>query len=116
MELTQQDLDIEACEFTVMGVEHGSLWAHEWHIGTDNKIAPDKIKEALDNHLNMLNDDYRVERMEAIKDVSVKVIPTEIFGKWMKLQGKEGGANKFPRVLKNKMKSDWLEFIKQEGY
>lgn len=116
MELTQQDLDIEACEFTVMGVEHGSLWAHEWHIGTDNQIAPDKIKEALDHHLNMLNDDYRVERMEAIKDVSVKIIPTKIFAKWMKLKGKEGGANKFPRVLKNKMKSEWLEFIKQEGY
>ncbi|NPD46961.1 GH3 auxin-responsive promoter family protein [Lentimicrobium sp. S6] len=116
MELTQQDLDIEVGEFTVLGVEHGSLWAHEWHVGTDCQVEPKVIKEALDNHLNTLNDDYRVERMEAIKDVTVKIIPTQIFAKWMKINGKEGGANKFPRVLKNKIKTDWLEFLKQEGY
>ncbi len=116
MELTQQDLDIEVGEFTVMGVEHGSLWAHEWHVCTNSSIDAIQVERSLDSHLNTLNDDYRVERMEAIKDVTVKLIPTEVFAKWMKIKGKEGGANKFPRVLKNKMKSDWLEFIKQEGY
>lgn len=116
MELTQQELDIEVGEFTVMGIEHGSLWAHEWHVGTDSFVDPNEIRKALDNHLNTLNDDYRVERMEAIKDVTVKIIPTETFSKWMKIKGKEGGANKFPRVLKNKMKTEWQEFIKEEGY
>jgi hypothetical protein len=116
MELTQQELDLNIGEFTVMGVEYGSLWAHEWHIGSDENYDLKKIAKVLDDHLGTLNDDYRVERMEAIKDISVKVIPNAIFSKWMKQNGKEGGANKFPRVLKNKMKTDWLEFVKKEGY
>lgn len=116
MELTQQDLDIEVGEFTVMGVEHGSLWAHEWHIGIDEEADPFVIKDKLDHYLNKLNDDYRVERMEAIKDVRVKIIPTSMFSNWMKIKGKEGGANKFPRVLKNQVKLDWLAYIKQKGY
>lgn len=116
MELTQQDLDIEVGEFTVMGVEYGSLWAHEWHIGADVGIDADMIKKKLDKHLKKLNDDYRVERMEAIKDIRVKILPCSVFSHWMKLKGKEGGANKFPRVLKNQVKQDWLEHIKLEGY
>jgi hypothetical protein len=116
VELCQQDFDIEIGEFTVMGVAHGSLWAHEWHIGMDETFDEEEIAQKLDEHLGTLNDDYRVERMEAIKSVSVKVFPNSLFNKWMKLKGKEGGANKFPRVLKGQMKEDWLSFIKQEGY
>lgn len=114
MELTQQDLDIEIGEFTVMGVAHGSMWAHEWHIGMDETFDEKVLAEKLDEHLSTLNDDYRVERMEAIKDVRVKIFHTSLFNKWMKHKGKEGGANKFPRVLKNHVKEDWLNFIKKE--
>jgi hypothetical protein len=116
VELMQQDLDIEVGEFTVMGVPKGSMWGHEWHIGTDNYKDSDQIAQKLDEHLGTLNDDYRVERMEAIKDVCVKIFPNALFNKWMKQKGKEGGANKFPRVLKNRVKEDWLNFVKQEGY
>lgn len=116
VELTQQDLDIEIGEFTVMGVEHGSLWAHQWHIGVDEPCDAQLIRKKIDEHLSTLNDDYRVERMEAVKDVFVKVLPTSLFAKYMKIKGKEGGANKFPRVLKNNLKTEWLDFLKQEGY
>lgn len=116
MELTQQDFDIEIGEFTVMGVAHGSMWAHEWHIGMNEKFDEQKLAQRIDEHLGTLNDDYRVERMEAIRDVKVRVLPNSLFNKWMKEKGKEGGANKFPRVLKNQIKEDWLKFIKQEGY
>ncbi len=116
MELTQSDLNLNIGEFTVMGVEHGTLWAHEWHVGLDEPADALIIKKHLDEHLNILNDDYRVERMEAIKDVTVKIIPNALFSKWMKMKGKEGGAHKFPRVLKNHVKTEWLNFIKSEGY
>jgi len=116
MELTQQDLDLEVREFTVMGVEYGTLWAHQWYLGIDGEYNEEVIKQKIDEHLNRLNDDYRVERMEAIKEVYVKVIPSNIFAKYMKMKGKEGGANKFPRVLKNHMKDDWLQYLEQEGY
>lgn len=116
MELTQQDFDLDIGEFTVMGITHGSMWAHEWHIGMDEPFDEKEIARKLDEHLSTLNDDYRVERMESIKNISVRVLPKSLFSKWMKLKGKEGGANKFPRVLKNHIKDDWLNFIKQEGY
>jgi hypothetical protein len=44
----------------------------------------------------VLNDDYRVERSAALKDVEVTVLPTEVFYQWMRKKGKEGGQNKFP--------------------
>lgn len=116
MELTQQDFDLDIGEFTVMGITHGSMWAHEWHIGMDEPFDEKEIARKLDEHLSTLNDDYRVERMESIKNISVRVFPKGLFSKWMKIKGKEGGANKFPRVLKNHIKDDWLNFIKQEGY
>ncbi|MFA5418563.1 MAG: hypothetical protein WC341_08900, partial [Bacteroidales bacterium] len=59
--------------------------------------------------------DYRVERMEAIKDVFVKVLPAHVFYDYMKEKGKEGSANKFPRVLKNSRLDEWDLYLKQRG-
>ena len=53
--------------------------------------------------------------MEAIKDVCVTVLPSSIFFKYMKLEGKEGSANKFPRVLKNSRLNDWENFLKKNN-
>jgi hypothetical protein len=33
----------------------------------------------------------------------------------MKKQGKEGGQNKFPRVLKNEKLSNWDEYLKDNN-
>ncbi len=88
IELTQKDLNLRIGEFTVMGIEHGSLWAHEWHIGLDEPADTAVIAKHLDEHLNILNDDYRVERMEAIKEVRVKILPTHLFNKWLKINHK----------------------------
>ena len=53
-----------------------------------------------------------VERIAALKEVFLEVLPTSTFYQWMKLKGKEGGQNKFPRVLKKNMFNEWEEFIK----
>jgi hypothetical protein len=66
----------------------------------------------LDDYLKVLNDDYRVERIEAIRNVSAEVLPLHVFHDWMKARGKEGGAHKFPRVLKNGQREQWEEHIK----
>jgi hypothetical protein len=34
----------------------------------------------------------------------------------MKNQGKEGGQNKFPRVLKGEKAGDWVKFLSEKGY
>ena len=113
LELLQEELDIEIKEFTVAGVEHGSLFAHRWYIGTDDFLDGDKAAIIIDEHLKNLNDDYRVERMEAIKDVCVTVLPSHVFYNYMKETGKEGSANKFPRVLKNSRIDEWENYLKQ---
>ena len=46
--------------------------------------------------------DYSTERTSAFKEEFVKVLPAEVFYKWLKNQGKEGGQNKFPPVLKKR--------------
>lgn len=116
MELLQDDLNIEIKEFTMMGVRHGTLFAHRWYIGTDNPLDEELAAKKIDAYLCNLNDDYRVERMEAIKDVFVKVLPTRVFYDYMKKIGKEGSANKFPRVLKNSRMTDWENFLREGQY
>jgi predicted house-cleaning noncanonical NTP pyrophosphatase (MazG superfamily) len=90
------------------------MFAHQWYIGTDDGVNPDRLRDKLDEKLKELNDDYRVERIAALKEVLVKVLPSEIFYKWMKLKGKEGGQNKFPRVLKKAQYEEWENFVSAE--
>ena len=80
-----------------------ALFAHKWYLGTDDPLDADLAKEKIDEYLKILNDDYRVERIAAIKDVFVEVLPSQAFSTWMKIHNKEGGANKFPRVLKKEL-------------
>lgn len=105
------EMNIEIKEFTVAGIKHGSMFAHKWYIGTDNKIDATIAREKIDKNLKKLNDDYRVERIAAIRDVIVEILPPDLFYEWMKAQGKEGGQNKFPRVLKNEKLKSWEEFL-----
>jgi len=60
----------------------------------------------------VLNDDYRVERGHALKDIIVEVMPHQRFLDFMEHKGKLGSQHKFPRVLKGKMLEDWTNFIK----
>ncbi|MBU1718817.1 MAG: GH3 auxin-responsive promoter family protein, partial [Bacteroidetes bacterium] len=60
IELTEADMNINIREFTVCGVRHGSLFAHKWYIGTEDEADPVFIANTIDEHLKVLNDDYRV--------------------------------------------------------
>ena len=114
IELVSKELNITIREFTVAGIPYQSMFAHQWYIGTDDGVNPDRLRDKLDEKLKELNDDYRVERIAALKEVLVKVLPSETFYKWMKLKGKEGGQNKFPRVLKKAQYEEWENFVSAE--
>lgn len=116
IELLEEDMNVEIKEFTVMGIRHGSLFAHRWYIGTDDDVDTEQARIKIDDYLKNLNDDYRVERLEAIKDVYVETLPTKVFYEYMKVKGKEGSANKFPRVLKNSRIDDWENFLRSKQY
>jgi len=108
----QDEFNIEIDEFTVAGIRYDSMFAHKWFLGTDDNINPQIARDKIDEYLKSLNDDYRVERIAAIKNVIVEIYPTKVFFEWMKIHGKEGGANKFPRVLKKEQLTEWDDFLK----
>jgi hypothetical protein len=111
VEMLEREMEVEIGEFTVAGIRHNSMFAHQWYLGCNVALDPAIAREKIDSYLKVLNDDYRVERIEAIREVFVEILPAQVFSDWMKKKGKEGGANKFPRVLKKEMLREWKEFL-----
>ena len=111
IELVSEELKISIPEFTVAGIPHGSFFAHQWYIATDDKVNSEDLKIRIDNKLKELNDDYEVERKHALKEVFVDVLSEQTFMNFMKAKGKIGGQHKFPRVLKGKMLEEWHKFL-----
>ncbi len=115
IEMLQDEFNIVVKEFTVTGFRHGSMFAHRWYLGTDQKIDPELAASKIDEYLCKLNDDYMVERTEAITHVFCEVLPSQVFYDYMKVLGKEGSANKFPRVLKGQRHEQWAEYLREKG-
>lgn len=111
IELVSQELKIDVKEFTVAGIAFESMFAHQWYIGTDDAVDASTFKKLLDEKLKELNDDYKVERIAALKDVLVEILPSAAFYEFMKVKGKVGAQHKFPRVLKNKQLNEWRDFL-----
>jgi hypothetical protein len=111
IELASEELNVSIPEFTVAGIPHGNFFAHEWYIATDDKVDPLQFAALLDEKIKDLNDDYEVERMHALKAVTVNVLPEKVFMDFLKSKGKLGGQHKFPRVLKGKLLEEWRLFI-----
>jgi hypothetical protein len=114
VELAADDLKIAVREFTVAGINHDPLFAHHWYIGSDDAVDANQLRQLIDNHLKVLNDDYAVERRHALKEVFLTVLPTAVFYDWMEARGKLGGQNKFPRVLKKHLIADWEAFLTKQ--
>ncbi len=114
VQLVEEQTNIAFPEFTVSGIRHDSMFAHKWYLGTSEDLStidPQMIRDRIDQNLKDLNDDYRVERIAAIRDVMVEILPLHLFYDYMKLLGKEGGQNKFPRVVRNEKHQQWEEFL-----
>lgn len=108
----QRQLNIRIREFTVAGFPYDGRFAHRWYIGCDDDCADtEDIRSVIDETLRSINDDYAVERDSALKEVFVEVVPNGLFYDYMQHQGKVGGMNKFPRVLKGKQLEGWEDFL-----
>jgi hypothetical protein len=46
--------------------------------------------------------------------MKLEVLPVQYFYDWMRSIGKEGGQNKFPRVIKNDQLRSWEAFIAEK--
>ena len=111
IQMTAQEMNVNIKEFSVVGERCDTLFAHRWYIGTDDQVDVTVLKSILDAHLNELNDDYRVERKAALKEIYVELLPSNVFYDWLKSQGKQGGQHKFPRVLIGDKLTSWKSFI-----
>ena len=111
IELVSEEFNISIPEYTVAGLSHGTFFAHQWYIATNDKVDAEKIRKRIDENLRTLNDDYATERDSALKEVFLDVLPEEKFMKFMELKGKIGSQHKFPRVMKGKMLDEWERFL-----
>ena len=113
IEMLEQQMNISVREFAVAGVQYDNMFAHRWYLGVDEPFDIELARVKIDENLKLLNDDYRTERLHAIRDVLVEPLPSHIFYDWMKRHGKIGGQYKFPRVLKKNKLEDWEEFLRE---
>ncbi|MBL7823822.1 MAG: GH3 auxin-responsive promoter family protein [Saprospiraceae bacterium] len=111
IELIAEEFKIEIPEFTVTGLSSGTLFAHHWFLGSNDTLDEKIVSERLDEILCALNDDYKVERQSALKEIKVKFCYPYIFYSWMKIHGKYGGQGKFPRVLNSEKYSKWIDHL-----
>jgi hypothetical protein len=116
LSLTCAEMNIEINEYCVCGIKYQSLFAHKWYVATDKKVDTDILKQKIDAHLKIVNDDYRVERISALKDIFVEALPPQLFIDFLHRKGKVGAQTKFPRVLKGKNLDEWNSFLKEKGY
>ncbi|MBX5438036.1 MAG: GH3 auxin-responsive promoter family protein [Thermoflavifilum sp.] len=115
IDIVSRKLGICIREFTVTGMKYQNLFAHKWYIGSDNPhVNAEQVKALLDQTLCELNDDYAVERASALKEIFVEILPNELFIGFLRHIGKEGGMNKFPRVLKNEKLAQWEEYLRSQ--
>jgi hypothetical protein len=105
------EINKEIQEFTVYAMANGNTFKHVWYLGIDDYKPTFDLSKIIDEKLKELNDDYTTERKHVLTEVEVKVLPLNTFYEWMKMQGKFGGQNKFPRVLKGERIQSWEEFI-----
>ena len=110
--IASEKFDMHVPEFCVSGFIHEQVFGHHWFIGCDKPIDADLFRQNLDDALKSLNDDYAVERRSALKEMKLEVLPVSLFYDWMRKNGKEGGQNKFPRVLKKEQLADWQAFLR----
>jgi GH3 auxin-responsive promoter len=99
-------------EFAVAGVRHGTKWAHQWYVSCQRPdVAPAQLLRAIDAALAELNEDYALERLYALDDVRLRVLPNSTFVGWLEQRGKLNGQAKIPRVLKGAQLTDFEDWV-----
>jgi len=109
------EMNLNINEFTVVGGKVDNYFSHTWWLGIDKDVDNVLLSNKLDSIIRSLNDDYDTERGYALKEINVNIISNNLFYGWMKTCNKIGGSNKFPRVLSNKQKASWLNFLETQN-
>ncbi len=116
LQSTAAQFGIISNEFTVAGYTSAEGLTHHWYIGTDKEVDAAAFQKKLDEALSAVNDDYKVERLHALKNMIVTMLPNDTFNNFLAEQGKQGGQTKFPRVLRNQLYGDWKAYVSKAGF
>ncbi len=101
--------NIEITEFTIIAYEEELT--HHWFLGTENDVDADGLMQKIDQKICSLNDDYACSRKVNLKKPMVTVLSPQLFYDFLEKIGKTGSQFKFPRVIGQTQKQDWLEFV-----
>lgn len=110
----EEKFDIKIPEFTLAAVKINDEFHHHWYLGTETKINPEEIADALDEALKEANKNYAVARSKALKGVKVTTINPEIFYEWNAKNKKKGGQVKMEKVMGEEKFADWETFVKTQ--
>lgn len=109
----QESFNVDIKEFSVAGIRSDTLFGHKWFLACDQPVDKEKLSKALDDKLRQLNDDYHTERNHALRGFEVEILPLAWFHEFLEMQGKIGGQNKFPRVLKTARLEEFETLIRK---
>ncbi len=110
----EKQLNTSIPEFTVCAIRLGSHFGHKWYLATDPPRDNEQVRTVLDEKLRSVNDDYATERDHVLQDIKIEQVPPAYFYGWQESQGKLGGQNKFPRVMKPEMFDQWEAWLRSE--
>jgi len=110
----EREENVSIREFTVSALKSGNFFSHRWYLGCEEPLDADKAQRILDRKLREVNDDYATERDHVLQGMEVETIPLSLFYKWQEKQGKLGGQNKFPRVMKGERFRQWEAFVNEQ--
>ncbi len=100
--------EIDIVKFTIYADEINQC--HHWFISSNKQINQD-ISIKMDAELCLLNDDYASARKYTLAPPKITVLNKSVFYGFLNSLGKQGGQNKFPRVLNPSQANKWLKFI-----
>lgn len=102
----------EITEFGVAAIrDQKGDYIHQWILGNDQGLDEKAVALKLDEVLQDLNKNYRVARQKALNAIQTKIVPSEEIYNWLEARKKKGGQIKMPKVMKEEMMQDLLEFL-----
>ncbi|MCB0631482.1 MAG: GH3 auxin-responsive promoter family protein [Saprospiraceae bacterium] len=103
---------VDINEFAVAAVkDDAGDYIHQWVLGTKNELDEEEAARALDEILQDLNKNYKVARNKALKAVQVRAVSSQKVYDWLESRKKKGGQIKMPKVMKEEMMVDLLEYL-----
>jgi len=110
MRMTGVQMDLHISEYTAYATV-GETLRHVWYVAVDRDVAADELAEVLDSMFMEINDDYAAVRLRSLEKPQVRIVARKKFNGFLASQGKEGGQNKFPRVMKQEQLMAWKHFL-----